>query len=593
MQYDSFISFDELIRVFDDLREIDSIKNMETHALEEFAPLFQADIYTQEDTRNLSPFFTNLDRSVYVPLIFAPELVGALCSRTSRAPGDLRSIFLREFIYPFVKPEREAKDTDEQWREKVHYGKELASFIEFLQEHPLLDLFANPRARSFYIKWLAQYGDDSIAQMAGSHIGFWGLSQVAIKHIEDQRIGLAPIEKSTRYVDYSQKVNGHYLYYTDPTLADYGLKEEYERVMDNLFDTYAQLLPRLTVWLKEQFSQEKSGVIEKKAFDTLRGLLPSSTLSQVAFFGNGQAFEYLVTRSLRHSLGEIRWAAERAYDELFKITPAFLRRIKDEMHHEVAEEYQHYLAGRGKRMQPFVEEFANPVWPVLKPDVRLIESTGDETQIITGMLYDAPTCHLPWERVWADVRRMDREKRRAVIAAYLKGRSQRWQRIGRAFEHVYNRFEIVMNIGSYRDLHRHRMLSQERQHFSCYHGYDMPLEITASGLTSEFCGALDQVTGLFVKIARVDPELAQYATALAHRLRFMQWENLTQSFWQIELRTIPEGHPDYRHIEQEKFRLLEKQYPLIAEYMRVNLGEYDFARRGQEEKIQKKMEQMQ
>ena len=583
----------DILMSSDDVREIDSIKNMGIHAFEEFAPLFQADTYTEEDTRNLSPFFTNLGRSVYVPLIFAPELVGALCSRTSRAPGDLRYIFLNEFLYPFIKPERDSKDTDAAWDEKVRYGKELAWFISFLQEHPLLDLFANPRARSFYIKWLAQYGDDSIAQMAGVHLGFWGISQVAIKHIEDQRIGLAPIEKSTRYVNYSQKVNGHYLYYTDPTLADYGLKEEYERVMDNLFDTYTQLLPRLITWLKESFPEEKSGVIEKKAFDTLRGLLPSSTLSQVAFFGNGQAFEYLITRSLKHSLGEIRWAGERAYEELSYITPSFLRRIKDDTKKVLVDEYQRYLAERGKRVQPFVEEMGEMVSAVTKPEVRLVEFDPEgEAKIITGMLYGAPTCHLAWQDIFDYVRKMSTEKRRLTIDAYLKGRKERWQRVGRAFENAYNRFEIVMNIGAWRDLHRHRMLSQQRQNFSCYHGYDVPPEIIESGLEREFRSALDHVGELFAKIVVHDPELAQYATALAHRLRFTQLENLTQSFWQIELRTIPEGHPDYRHIEQEKFRLIATAYPLIAEHMRVNLGEYDFARRGQEEKIQKKMQQM-
>lgn len=72
----------------------------------------------------------------------------------------------------------------------------------------------------------------------------------------------------------------------------------------------------------------------------------------------------------------------------------------------------------------------------------------------------------------------------------------------------------------------------------------------------------------------------------------MQWENLRQSFWQIELRTIPEGHPDYRHIAQKKFQLLERHYPILSRYLRANLGEYDFARRGQEEKIQKKLEEL-
>ena len=581
--------------MIDGMNESDTMEVMQHHNLKEFAPLFQADMYTEEDKWHLAPFFTNLDASVYVPLIFAPELVGALCSRTSRAPGDLRNIYLNEFIYPFVNPKRETKDTDSAWAEKVRYGSELKYFISFLHEHPVLDLFSNPRARSFYVKWLAQYGDDSIAQMAGMHLGFWGLSQVAIKHIEDQRIGLAPLEKSTRYVNYSEKINGRYLYYTDPTLADYGLKEKYERAMDNLFDTYTRLILKLTAWLAQRFPEENTGVVEKKAFDTLRGLLPCSTLSQVAFFGNGQAFEYLVTRSLKHALGEIRWAGERTYEELFKVTPSFLRRVKDETKQELVDEYQYYLAEKGKRTQPFFEKLMKEYISVAsKPEVRLMESDPQgEAKIVTGMLYDSPTCHRSWQDIFDTVTQMSKEDQRKVIASYLQGRKQRWQRIGRPFEGAYNRFEIIMNIGAYRDIHRHRMLTQQRQRFSCYHGYDVPPEIVESGLEAEFRSALDQVGDVFAAIVVHDPELAQYATALAHRMRFTQLENLTQSIWQIELRTIPEGHPDYRHIEQEKFRLIEKAYPLVAEHVRVNMGAYDFARRGQEEKIQKKLKQLQ
>src|SRR3989338_4486926 len=115
-------------------------------------------------------------------------------------------IYLREYLTPFLTPVRESGDSEEIWRERVRYGGNLGKFIDFLQEHSLLDLFANPRARSFYTKWLAEYGDDSIAQMAGAHLVYWGISQVCIKHIEDQRIGIAPIEKSTRYANYSRKV---------------------------------------------------------------------------------------------------------------------------------------------------------------------------------------------------------------------------------------------------------------------------------------------------------------------------------------------------------------------------------------------------
>lgn len=560
--------------------------------IESFAPPFAADSYSEKDTWHLTPFFTNLDKSVYVPLIFAPELIGALCSRTSRAAEDLRKIFLKEYLFPFVAPERTEKDTDDSWEEKLRYGEALREFIEFLHKHPVLELFSNPRARSFYVKWLAQYGDDSIAQMAGSHLVFNALSQVAIKHFEDQRIGLAPIEKSTRYVNYSQKVGGKYLYYTDPTLKDMGLMEDYETAMNRLFETYTELIPKLTEWLMERFPEEKSSVVEKKAFDTLRGLLPTSTISQVSFFGNGQSFEHMINRSAKHQLGEIRWAAMRAKHELNQVTPSFLRRIEG----ETAQEYQEYLANKGLRAYPLVKEFVGdrPLSTTGMSEVRLIEYDPEGTEkVIAGILFAAPQNHASWNEILERVRRMSESDKRHVLAQYLAGRKERWQKAGRAFENAYVRFEIVTNIGAWRDLHRHRMLTQERQDFSCFHGYHVPQEITDAGLEEEFRAAIDPVEEFHIKIKRRDPFLAQYAVTLAHRIRFMHWQNLRSLFWETELRSIPEGHPDYRHVAQQKFRWIERAYPLIAEFMLVNLNEYDFARRGQEEKTQQKLRQLQ
>ena len=186
----------------------------------------------------IKPFFTNLDKNTFAVSFLPPEVIGALCSRTSRAKEDLRIVLLKEFIEPFVK-------------EKTEYGKSLKKLISFLHKNPIELIFSNPKGREFYIKWLAQYGDDSIAQMAGTHLIFSSISQIAIKHFEDMRIGLAPIEKSTRYVDYSSKINGKYRYYTDPTLKKLGLEKEYKRAMDNLFETYTTIINKHFAILKE------------------------------------------------------------------------------------------------------------------------------------------------------------------------------------------------------------------------------------------------------------------------------------------------------------------------------------------------------
>ncbi len=566
------------------------------YPLDAFAPLYKKNEYTDEEKNRLSPFFSNLTESVYVPLVLSPELIGALCSRTSRAADDLRRIYIDEYITPFLDPVREKFETDESWNEKIKYSASLSDLIAFLQKHSLMEIFSNPRARSFYVKWLAQFGDDSIAQMAGTHLAFNGLSQVAIKHLEDQRIGLAPIEKSTRYVNYSEKINGCYMYYVDPTLADHGLLEEYKEAMDGLFDTYTALLPKVSAWLAQKYPEEKTGVIEKKTFDTLRGLLPTSTLSQVSFFGNGQSFEYMINRCATHALGELRWVASKTYTELNKVTPSFMRRIDPEKNPAIRD-YQDYLAKKNTRMAPFASALSgNSIKGSAGecgPSVKLVEHDlyGQE-KVITGMLYAAPTNRLAWEDIFQQVRVMSLEEKRGILTAYLGGRNARWQKVGRAFENAYVRFDICMNIGAWRDLHRHRMLTQQREYFSCIHGYDVPPEITESGLESEFRAALDKTESVYYKIFEHDRELAQYCVALAHRIRFMQYENLRECFWEMELRTIPEGHPDYRKIEQEKFKLLEEVYPLITKKMLVNVGDYIFARRGQEEKIAEKIKKV-
>jgi len=142
-----------------------------------------------------------------------------------------------------------------------------------------------------------------------------------------------------------------------------------------------------------------------------------------------------------------------------------------------------------------------------------------------------------------------------------------------------------MDIGSYRDLHRHRMMTQERQRFSTLHGYSVPFELQQSGLAGQFQNALEKANRLFLKIESRDGELAQYVVPLAYHMRFYQWQNFRQLFWETELRTVSQGHPDYRFIELEKYRLVKEKFPLIASYMLVDTNEYVIARRGTEEQI--------
>lgn len=550
--------------------------------IKSYVPSFKPEHWSERDRRYLSSFATNIDGLVHVLHNLPPEIVGALCSRASRAKGSLLRILLNEYIYPILDGE------DKQ------LAKELDYLVDFLTKHGFKNILNNQRAQGFYAKWLSQYGDDSIAQMTGTHLVFWGISQVAMKFLEDQRIGLEPIEKSTRYVNFGEKISGKYLYYAPvPDLKRMGMAAEYKKVLDGLFEAYNMLVPQLTAWLKERYD-EKETVLEKKAFDTLRGLLPMATLGQVAFRGNAQAFEYLINRANAHELGELRWIAHTMKQELDTEIPSLLLRTMEEK--SIA--YQTYLTNCPENTKNTISKNLLSTLKqstiVSKPTVELVECDRNlEEKCIAGILYSLPQTRTSWKNVRSAVRRMSQKEQQYILDGFFSNRNERWYKLGRAFENSYLRFDIVMDSGAYRDLHRHRMLTQDRQTFTVHHGYTIPPEVKEAGMETPYKKALDSVVPLYKKLEHESPVLAQYMVPLAYRVQFYQWQNFSSFFWEAELRTSPQGHPDYRHIEQEKYRLFAKRFPRIAKHMKVDMNQYSFARRGEAEKIATKEHDLQ
>jgi len=139
--------------------------------------------FTAEEKSRLAPFFTNLDRSTF-GLKLPQEVAGALFSRYSRSTKSLRRTFLDEFL-----------------------GDPALGLSDLLggQTDPVGDSAALKKARAFYERVLVGYGDDSVAQLGGAHLACENISNVAAKLLEDARIGIAPLEKSTRYVRFDHK----------------------------------------------------------------------------------------------------------------------------------------------------------------------------------------------------------------------------------------------------------------------------------------------------------------------------------------------------------------------------------------------------
>ena len=156
-------------------------------------------------------------------------------------------------------------------------------------------------------------------------------------------------------------------------------------------------------------------------------------------------------------------------------------------------------------------------------------------------------------------------ERGKILEGHFGKRRHRRDKLSRAFENVYYTFDILGNLGLYRDLHRHRILTQERQDFTTVHGYDTPPEIEEAGFKSEFDNCMKRAADLYERICRDLACEAQYVVPFAYKIRWYMKMNLREAVHMCELRTMPQGHPDYRFICQEMWRKIQEVHPTLAE----------------------------
>jgi thymidylate synthase ThyX len=520
--------------------------------------------FTADEQRALAPFFTNLERPIF-GLKLPQEVAGALFSRYSRSTKSLRRTFFDEFL---GDPELGLKD------------------LLGAQTSASDDSAALKKARAFYDRVLVGYGDDSVAQLGGAHIACENISNVAANLLEDARIGIAPLEKSTRYVRFDQKDSGgHYLYYREPKIMASKHRDTYLEVMNFLFDTYsrqmepmlqfvAKLLPIDQLELRDPTSGKVLGYEEAKrdeklkrwaetayratvrahACDVLRSYLPAATLTNVGLFGVGQAFEYLLSKLHSHELSEAKDLAAAMHGELNQLIPSFVKRAQ----------VNDYLSGILATVESLARETLHDFPVNLSEPVVLVDyDRHAEEKIIAGLLY--PHARQPLQQLREIALRMDASERRKLLQEHFSKRRNRRDKPGRAFENVYYTFDLLGNLGLYRDLHRHRILTQERQAFTTVHGYDTPREIEEAGFRPEFDACMNAAAKLYEDICRDLTGEAQYVVPFAYKIRWYMKMNLREAVHLCELRSMPQGHPDYRFIAQEMWRRIQEVHPTLAD----------------------------
>lgn len=534
------------------------------------------DRFSDAERALLAPFVTDVDAPVF-GLRNLPDVVrGALFSRYSRSDKSLRRILLDEFI--------QAPEADFQ------------AIVALSADAAAHQIVAVHRAEAFYERVLIGYGDDSVAELGGAHVACEGVSNIAAKALEDNRIGISPLEKSTRYVAFNRKVEGRYRYLREATIMASRHASAYETAMDRLFDTYSALIEPTLAAVRAHAPRDDdvserayASATRARMFDLLRGLLPMATLTNVGLFGNGRAFEHLLTKLYASSLAELQSLAAALQRALDDQIPSFVKRAKSER----GRANQAYLRETRQETEALADAVAHRLRGVVSPvndavPVTLVSFDPDaEARVVAAILYPHLDVPLAEARALADA--MTADERASLIRAYTGMRGSRFHRPGRAFEEARYTFDLLADIGAYRDLQRHRMLTQERQRFGVQHGYVVPPEIDEYGLGEPFRAALEQAGAAVEAIAADLPEEAQYAVPFAYRVRWRVTLTLREAYHLCELRSAPQGHPGYRRIAQEMYRQIAAVHPLLAEGMRfVDMNEYALERLDAERRLDEK-----
>ena len=533
--------------------------------------------FSIKEKKILSDHFSNTEENVFA--IITPRQVdrGALMSRYSRTDKSMRRIFLDEFL------------------QNKNRGEE------------------------FYNRVLLEYGDDSVAELGEAQIAIEGLSNIAVKKIEDRRIGLSYLEKSSRYVAWNKKEKGKYRFYRDPEIMKSRFADIYEESCNFSFDVYSKNIEPMINYVREKYPIEKysfkdsrdgkeklfsklknemdvksanmiyKGSTKAKALDILRGLLPASTLTNVGITGNGRAFEYLLTVLGSSELKEEQDLASKIKKELDTTIKSFVRRADDKY---------------GKAFQKYLRDIKNKSKSIaikeIKPKsggaiTKLVEYESEKnaiTKIISSIIYEqSPSTS--YQNILQQVKKISKQNKNKIIEEFIKIRTNRRHRPSRAFEHVYYTFDLCNNFGMFRDFHRHRALTMQRQLLTTDHGYNMPNEIKILGIEKDFKDCMNKTKETFEKIRTKYPEQGQYVINFGYNYPYLIKLNLREACHLIELRTVPQGHIDYRRVAQQMFKQINRVHPNLSKIMKyVDMKEYDLERFESEKRTEEKRKKL-
>lgn len=456
------------------------------------------------------------------------------------------------------------------------------------------------KAEKFLNTFYFQYGHRSIADLAHIALAIEKLSILAAIAVADEQRWDGQ-ERSTRYQDF--KKSGYHI-------PDFGGDEQarhlYRDTMDGLFEVYEALSQRTYEYLAEITPRPEDmkpdayeRTLRARAFDISRYLLPLGTNTSLGEIVNARTLETQVSHLLSHTHAEIRKlgdllknaalspaynvngeALEELVEEIRAVSPELARKAGEQLLKEVrvaptlvkyANPNPYEIETRRALQQAAVEVIGRTQIAPSKP-VDLLDEESLEVELASTLLYEH--CHYSYRQVRQAVQATGEKIRREVIDLGLRNRGSHDELLRPFCAGQQFRFDILMDAGGFRDMHRHRRCVQIGQGFTTRHGYDTPPEIDAAGVRAGYDAAMKNAALASDQIGRRPGEEtlenSQYVIPLGYRKRTLFKMDFAEVVYISELRTGPAGHMSYRSVAYAMYEAVARKYPSLGKYFRVH-----------------------
>ena len=456
------------------------------------------------------------------------------------------------------------------------------------------------KAEKFLNTFYFQYGHRSIADLAHIALAIERLSILAAIVVADEQRWDGQ-ERSTRYQDFRKSG-----YFTPSFQGDGSATTLYRETIECLFTTYERVSQRTFEYLAnitprpaEMKPEAYERTLRARAFDISRYLLPLATNTSLGEIVNARTLESQVAHLLSQPHKEVRDLGARlkqaALSPAYNANEDSLRALVSEIRSvspEIAERAERELL-REVRVAPTLVKYADPnpyeietrreldhaaaelmqgaaIEPA--PLVDLLDSEPFEIELAATLLYGH--CHYSYRQIRGAVEAAGETRRREIIDLGLRHRGRHDELLRPFSAGQQFRFDILMDIGGFRDMHRHRRCIQIMQDFSTAHGFDTPPEVEAAGVRSDYDAAMKRAEAAVQKLSAGGgaeaPQNAQYSIPLAFRKRTLFKMDFAEALYISELRTTPAGHTSYRNVAYAMYEAVAAKYPALAKYFRVH-----------------------